>query len=93
MKRTALFLAASLLTSAAAIAQTAPGTNAPSTTRSTNTVGLGGTVNSTPAGTNAGTGTPARYDDRNSALPSGQVKMKTGKTKQAKDDAKMKTKM
>lgn len=93
MKRIAFILASSLLTSTAAMAQTNPPTNAPSTTRSTNTVGLGGTVNGTPVGTNAGTSTPARYDDRNSGLPSGQVHMKTGKTKQAKQAAKMKTKM
>ncbi|MGI4866212.1 MAG: hypothetical protein ACRYFZ_19965 [Janthinobacterium lividum] len=82
MKRFALLLVSGLLASAAS-AQTTP-TNSPTTTRSTNTVGLGGTVNGTPTSSDAATGMPARYDDRNSGLPSGQVKMKTGKTKQAK---------
>ena len=92
MKRPALFLIASLFASAA-MAQTTPATNSPSTTRSTNTVGLGSTINGAPTSSEAATGAPARYDDRNSGLPSGQVKMKTGKTKQAKAATKMKSTM
>lgn len=83
MKRFVLLLVSGLLASVAASAQTTP-TNSPTTTRSTNTTGLGGTVSGTPTSTDATPGAPARYDDRNSGLPSGQVKMKTGRTKQAK---------
>jgi hypothetical protein len=93
MKCSALLFIGGLLAATVASAQTTPATNSPSTTRSTNTTGLGGTVSGTPTSSQAPTGAPARYDDRNSALPSGQVKMKTGKTKQLKEAAKMKTKM
>ena len=90
MKRFAILLMSGLLASAAASAQTTP-TNSPTTTRNTNTVVLGGTVNGTPTSSDAAPGAPARYDDRNSGLPSGQVKMKTGKTKQAKAAKKQST--
>lgn len=87
MKISHLLLAACLLSSSAALAQTNP-----STTRSTNTVGLGGTVSGTPTSpTNAA---PVRYDDPNSGMPSQvQVKTKGTKMKSEKRSRKMKSTM
>lgn len=84
MTFTHLVLAACLLGSSTALAQTTPTSN-PSTTRSTNTVGLGGTVSGTPTGGNATNSAPVRYDDPNSGMPS-QVQVKTNgpKTKSMK---------
>jgi hypothetical protein len=88
-----LLLAACLLSSSAAFAQTTPTSN-PSTTRSTNTVGLGGTVSGTPTGGNATNAAPVRYDDPNSGMPSQvQVKTKGTKTKTDKRSSKMKSTM
>jgi len=78
MSRLPILLAVCLLGSSAAIAQTTP-----STTRSTNTVGLGGTVSGTPTSTT--NAAPVRYDDPNSGMPSQvQVKTKATKTKTEK---------
>jgi hypothetical protein len=86
MSRLPILLAACLLSSSAAIAQTTP-----STTRSTNTVGLGGTVSGTPTSTT--NAAPVRYDDPNSGMPSQvQVKTKATKTKTEKR-SKMKSNM
>ena len=86
MSRLPLLLAACLFGSAA-IAQTTP-----STTRSTNTVGLGGTVSGTPSSTTPNAA-PVRYDDPNSGMPSQvQVKTKATKTK-AEKRSKMKGNM
>jgi hypothetical protein len=87
-----ILTAACLLSCSAAIAQTTPTTN-PSTTRSTNTVGLGGTVSGTPTGGNATNAAPVRYDDPNSGMPSQvQVKTKAAKPKKEKS-GKMKSAM
>jgi hypothetical protein len=88
MFRTQALLAMSLLFSTAAFAQTTP-----ATTRSTNTVGLGGTVSGSPTGSS--TATPTRYDDPNSGMPSqAKVKTKDAKSKQDKDKShKMKSTM
>jgi|GEM_PF-6532552 len=87
MSRLPILLAVCLLGSSAAIAQTTP-----STTRSTNTVGLGGTVSGTPSST-ATNAAPVRYDDPNSGMPSQvQVKTKATKTK-AEKRSKMKGRM
>jgi hypothetical protein len=92
MFRTNALLAAGLLVSTAAFAQTTPTTNSPSTTRSTNTVGLGGTVSGSTAG-NGTTAAPARYDDPNSGMPS-QAQVKTKGMKPKKDkSSKMKSTM
>jgi len=85
MLRSHALLALSLLISTATFAQTAPTTNSPSTTRSTNTVGLGGTVSGSTAGTGTTTA-PARYDDPNSGMPS-QAQVKTKAMKPKKDKA------
>jgi hypothetical protein len=85
MLRSHALLALSLLISTATFAQTAPTTNSPSTTRSTNTVGLGGTVSGSTAGTGTTTA-PARYDDPNSGMPS-QAQVKTKAAKPKKDKA------
>jgi len=78
MSRLPILLAVCLLGSSAAIAQTTP-----STTRNTNTVGLGGTVSGTPTSTT--NAAPVRYDDPNSGMPSQvQVKTKATKTKTEK---------
>ena len=88
MKFPSLLLAACLLSSGAAFAQTNP-----STTRSTNTVGLGGTVSGTPT-SGAPNTAPVRYDDPNSGMPSQvQVKTKTPKMKSEKRSRKMKATM
>ena len=88
MSASQLLLAACLLSSTAAFAQTTP-----STTRSTNTVGLGGTVSGTPTGSPA-SAAPVRYDDPNSGMPSQvQVKTKGTKTKSEKHSRKMKSTM
>jgi len=80
MSRLPILLAVCLLGSSAAIAQTTP-----STTRSTNTVGLGGTVSGTPTSGTAPNAAPVRYDDPNSGMPSQvQVKTKATKTKTEK---------
>lgn len=82
-----LLLAACLLGSSAALAQTNP-----STTRSTNTVGLGGTVSGTPTTTT--NAAPVRYDDPNSGMPSQvRVKTKDTKMKSEKRSRKMKSTM
>lgn len=93
MKASFLSLALCLLALGAASAQTTPTSN-PSTTRSTNTVGLGGTVSGTPTGGNATNAAPVRYDDPNSGMPSQvQVKTKSTKTKHEKHSGKMKSTM
>lgn len=92
MLRINALLAAGLLMSTAAFAQTTPTTNSPNTTRSTNTVGLGGTVSGSTAGTGTTTA-PARYDDPNSGMPS-QAQVKTKSVKPKKDkSSKMKATM
>jgi hypothetical protein len=92
MLRFNALLAMSLLAGPAAFAQTTPTTNSPSTTRSANTVGLGGTVSGSTAGTGTTTA-PARYDDPNSGMPSqAQVKTKAMKPKKEKS-SKMKSTM
>jgi hypothetical protein len=91
MLRFNALLAMSLL-AGPAFAQTTPTTNSPSTTRSTNTVGLGGTVSGSTGGTGTTTA-PARYDDPNSGMPSqAQVKTKAMKPKKQKS-SKMKSTM
>lgn len=93
MNRFALLLVAALLTAGAAAAQTAPATNGASTTRSANTTGFGGTVSGTPKATNMPNGEPARYDDRNSGLPSERsVKVKRVKPTSSKREMKMERK-
>lgn len=92
MLRFTLLAATCLLVGTAAHAQTTPSTNSPSTTRSTNTVGLGGTVSGTTSGTGT-TAVPARYDDPNSNMPS-QTQVKTKAMKPRKDKSgKMKSTM
>ena len=89
MSTSKLMLAACVLSSGLAFAQTSP-----STTRSTNTVGLGGTVSGTPTSGTSTSSAPVRYDDPNSGMPSQvQMKTKSTKTKSEKHSSKMKRTM